>query len=258
MKFDPGFAITVTEDPPGFVYGHGVFGPEPEKRTLDAIRRSLADPDCSGPEYVYSIVMDVGKEKDRDRIRERNLLYGAVVYARGMLGSETVHSQGHMHAVSPSCGMRTCELYEIWSGEAYIYMQEYGGDDPGRCYAVHSLPGDVVIVPPGWVHAAIVADPSRNLSFGAWCVRDYGFDYECVRRHQGIAWSYRIEEGKGIFRQNPAYAPCTLQVVRPRLYSEFGLEPGKPVYTQFEEDPDRFRFVADPRACPVSWDTFKP
>ncbi len=39
--FDPGFDIIATYDPLGFSYGPDSFGPEPELRTLDAIRPSL-------------------------------------------------------------------------------------------------------------------------------------------------------------------------------------------------------------------------
>ena len=67
-------------------------------------------------------------------------------------------------------------------------MQEYAEDQPGRCYAVHAFPGDVVIVPPCWVHATISANPRLPLTFGAWCDREYGFVYEGVRKHKGIAW----------------------------------------------------------------------
>ena len=59
-------------------------------------------------------------------------------------------------------------------------MQEYGKDDAGNCYAVHAKAGEVVIVPPGWVHATINANVEKPLTFGAWCVRDFGFDYEEV------------------------------------------------------------------------------
>ena len=45
-------------------------------------------------------------------------------------------------------------------------MQEYAEDQPGRCYAVHAFPGDVVIVPPYWVHATISANPRLPLTFG--------------------------------------------------------------------------------------------
>ena len=256
MKFYPGFEVRPTADPLGFQYGQGVFGPQVENRTLDSIRKNLRDPHCQGPEIVYSIAMDVGNEKDRAAMLGRNLLYGAVTYAKGKLGEEPVRSQGHIHAFSPSCGISTCEVYEIWSGAAYIYMQETAGDNPGRCYAVLAYPGEVVIVPPNWAHCTIVADITQNLTLGAWCVRDYGFDYRGVRSHGGVAWFPVVRDQAIVFQKNPAYHSEECVIKRPRPCTELGIEPGKPIYTQFEEDPDRFLFVSHPQLA--NWENFVP
>lgn len=259
MSFYPGFDITATYDPLGFAYGPDVFGPVPELRMLDAIRPSLRDPSCDGPEVVYAISMDVGREEDLATMVERDLLYGAVTYSKGLLGDEPVRSQGHIHAVSPSCGASTCEVYEIWSGAAYIYMQESAKDDSGRCFAVYAEPGDVVIVPPNWAHATIVGDVSENLTFGAWCVRDYGFDYEDVRAHGGIAWFPQVDsDGKTSWTANPAYGPSELDVRRPRAYTDFGLRQGVPIYQQFVENPDLFLFVSKPQLAEGLWRGFEP
>ena len=255
--YSPGFPIEPTFDPLGFHYPEGVFGPEVENRTLDSIRKSLLDPTAEGPEIVYSIAMDVGNEEDKEEIVKRNLLYGAVTYSKGVIGKEPVRSQGHIHAVSPSCGSSTCEVYEIWSGAAYIYMQETAEDDPGRCFAVLAYPGDVVIVPPNWAHATIVADTSQNMSFGAWCVRDFGFDYTGVRAHGGIAWFPVVQEdGSMKFIKNERYQTKEVIVKRPRIYTELHIEPGKPIYQQFKEDPDRFLFVPQPER--FDWTDFTP
>lgn len=258
LIFDPGFGIRPVYDPLGFEYEETAFGPEVENRRLDAIRSSLMDPECEGPDIVYSIAMDVGEWKDREEIEKRNLLYGAVTYARGLLGKEPVRSQGHIHAVSPSCGASTCEVYEIWSGSACIYMQETANDDPGRCFAVLAGPGEVVIVPPGWAHCTIVADPTQNMTFGAWCVRDYGFDYTGVRAHKGVAWFPVIEDGELQFLPNRQYGKSHIMVKHPRHYLEFGLETGIPIYRQFQEDPDRFLFVAQPDVAEKKWHDFIP
>ena len=258
MVVDPGFDITPTYDPFGFAYGPDTFGPEPELRTLDAIRPSLMDPTCDGPDIVYAIAMDVGRTQDLPAMVERDLLYGVVTYSKGLLGAEPVRSQGHIHAVSPSCGLSTCEVYEIWSGAAYIYMQESGKDDPGRCFAVYAEPGDVVIVPPGWVHATIVGDVSQNLTFGAWCVRDYGFDYDDVRAHKGIAWFPQVIEGRCEWVANETYKPSEIVVGTPRDYTEFGLRRGVPIYQQFVENPDLFLFVSKPDTAKDLWEAFEP
>lgn len=258
MRFDPGFDIAPTYDPLGFRYGAGVFGPKPEDRSLDAIRKNLLDPGCGGPETVYSIVMDVGRKEDREIMLERNLLYGVVTYAKGTLGREPVRSQGHIHAVSRSCGMSTCEVYEIWNGSAYIYMQETAKDNPGRCYAVYAGAGDVVIVPPGWAHATISADITQNLTFGAWCVRDFGFDYKDVRAHKGIAWFPVVADSQIEFIANHNYEKSRIIIKAPRVYREFGIEKGQSIYGQFVDDPDRFLFVSRPQTAKKEWEHFVP
>lgn len=199
LDFYPGLDIYPTTDPIGFNYGKEVFGPAVELRTLDSIRKSLRDPTCQGPEIVYSIAMDVGKEIHKSLLQELHLLYGVVTYAAGTLGDEPIRSQGHIHIRSSFAnGWSTPEVYEIWQGEAIIYMQESGSDNPERCIAIQGKPGDVILVPPGWVHATISASIDTPLTFGAWCDRNYGFDYNEVRVHQGIAWFPVIGKEKTI------------------------------------------------------------
>ncbi len=129
--FDPQLGVRSTSDLQ-FEYGPGVFGPAPEFRHLDDIRRSLRDPNCTGPDPVYSIAMDVGRAEHGHELAQRMLLVGVVAYAAGRLGDEPVRSQGHIHAVAPHCGWSTPELFEIWEGRAIIYAQERATDDPGQ------------------------------------------------------------------------------------------------------------------------------
>ena len=175
MQFQFGLDISSTKEPLGFTYGKNCFGPPVENRKLNDIRESLLDPGCSGPETVYAIAMDVGKKEHKKILQDRMLLYGLVTYAPGRLGEEPVRSQGHIHKVSKHSGWSPPEVYEIWSGSAVIYMQEYADDYPGQCFAVYANTGDIVIVPPQWAHATISADPLMPLTFGAWCDREFGF-----------------------------------------------------------------------------------
>lgn len=94
MDYYPGFDISFDNATHEFAYGKGVYGPKSELRLLDDIRPSFEDPACSGPEVLYSIAMDVGRETDRDMIVERNLLFGVVWYSSGSMGEEPVRFQG--------------------------------------------------------------------------------------------------------------------------------------------------------------------
>lgn len=259
MKYYPGFDIVPTSDPLGFEYGKNCFGPVVENRTLDSIRMSLLDPNCKGPETVYAIAMDVGKKEHLQAMRDRMLLFGTVTYAAGKLGNEPVRSQGHIHRKSSHSGWSPPEIYEIWAGKAIIYMQKFVDDDPGTCYAVFAEPGDVVIVPPGWGHATISADPEQTLTFGAWCDREYGFEYDKVRAHKGLAWYPLLDDnGKISWFANKNYHKSSLIKKRPEDYSNFGIVRGEAIYTRFERDHDTFQFVSKPWLKEEQWKDFIP
>ena len=256
MRFDPGFDISFTE-PLNFRFGETAFGPQPELRSLDVLRPALRDPDAAGPDPVYAIVMDIGKRSHHNELKQRMLLFGAVTYATGRLGDEVVRSQGHVHKISSHSGWAAPEIYEIWNGVAFIYMQEFLADYPGRCFAVNAGPGDIVIVPPGWAHTSMSANTTEHLILGALCDREYGFHYEEVRRRHGLAW-YALMDGRGeiCWEQNPYYQKGDLIVCSPRDYRAFGVQRGRPLYSQFEDDFNKFQWVSKPALVRHLWKSY--
>jgi len=258
-KFDPGLDVRVLKDTLNFRYGPGVFGPKPEYRSLDAIRGSLRDPNCGGPDPVYAIAMDVGRVEDLDELKRRMLLFGVVMYAKGRLGDGPVRSQGHVHAISPHCGWSTPELFEIWEGRAFIYCQENSGEDPGRCIALDAGPGERVVMPPGWSHYVANANLNSPLIFGAWCDRQYGFDYTQMRAHHGLAWfPLMADDGEVGWEPNPTYSLSRLEHRKARTYPELGLSPSMTIYELFRHDPESVQWVSDPARLGNLWQRFEP
>jgi len=259
VRFKPGLEIEFANNPMGFRYGSGVFGPKPEYRSLDAIRPSLRDPDCQGPDPVYAIAMDVGRQDDLDELKRRMLLFGIVMYAGGRLGDEPVRSQGHKHAISPHSGWSAPELFEIWQGKAIVYAQENAGDDPGRCFVIEASPGDKVVMPPGWSHYVVNASSAAPLIFGAWCDRQYGFDYGEMRAHRGLAWFPRIAANDEIgWEKNPSYSASTLISRRARAYPEMGLSFEIPIYENLRRSPESIQWVSEPARLDRLWPSFEP
>jgi glucose-6-phosphate isomerase len=250
--------VRIRPDSLDFVYGPGVYGPPAEIRRLDAIRESLRDPECAGPEEIYGIAMDVGKLEHRRDLEQRYLLFGFVVYAPGLMGEEPVRSQGHVHAIAPHCGWSTPEVFEIWEGRAIIYAQQRAEDDPGRCIAVQAGPGEKVVVPPGWAHCVINADPSARLLFCALCERQYGFVYDGVRSRHGLAW-YPIVRGEGIaWERNEHYRPSELHLSGVRHYPELSISTQMSLYSQYETSPASLQWVSEPARVSDLWPVFDP
>lgn len=242
----------------GFRYGAGVFGPKPEYRTLQAIRPSLRDPNCEGPDPVYAIAMDVGRKEDADELKKRMLLFGIVMYAGGRLGDEPVRSQGHVHAISSHSGWSAPELFEIWEGNAIIYAQENRGDDPGRCFAIEASPGDKVVMPPAWSHYVVNADSHLPLIFGAWCDRQYGFDYAAMRAHHGLAWFPTFADDEIHWLPNPNYSSSILRNRKARTYPELKLLSDRPIYENLRCDPESIQWVSEPARFQELWRHFEP
>ena len=257
-RFDPQLDVSLSVQEMTFEYGEGVFGPSVELRRLDAIRGSLLDPSCCGPDPVYAIAMDVGRSKHREELARRMLLFGVVAYAAGHLGREPVRSQGHVHAIAPHCGWSTPELFEIWQGRAVVYAQESASDEPARCIAVEAGPGDQVVVPPGWAHCVINADPGQQMVFGAWCDRQYGFVYDDVRAHHGLAWFPVLNGEKLDWERNRNYRPSALSIRSARSYPELGLNADVTIYTQFAQNPASMQWISQPALKTHVWSTFEP
>lgn len=259
METYGGLNIGVDFEKKEFMYGTDCFGPEVEKRHIDDIRHSLRVFDSQGPDIVYTIAMDIGKKEHRFALKKANLLYGACIYSKGRIGQEPVRSQGHIHAVSLSCNASTPEVYEIWFGEAYVLMQATAKPDVGKAYAVHGKVGDIIIVPPGYAHCTINARQDIEMVFGAWCIRDYGFDYTDVRKQKGLMYFPVFNEtGQVEFELNSNYQAGELVIKEPRIYHEFGLDKAQKIYPTYEMNPNKFDFVTDPKKYKKVWENFEP
>jgi glucose-6-phosphate isomerase, archaeal len=260
-QFDPHLDIRSDElTELGIKYGRGTFGPpEPEVRQLSAIRGSLLHPGCTGPENVYAIAMDVGRTEHAEELKRRMLLFGVVLYAAGKLGREPVRSQGHVHAVAPHCGWSTPELIEIWQGRAIVYLQRFVADDPGPCLAITAVPGQIVVVPPGWAHCVMNSNPHAEMMFGAFCDRQYAFEYTAVRARGGLSWFAQFDDQDRIeWRRNERYQPSALTARNARTYEELGLDPSLPIYEQFARDPQSMQWVSEPNLFRDLWPSFLP
>jgi glucose-6-phosphate isomerase len=233
----------------GFAFGPTMHAVPSEQRQLDAVRASLMDPGCDGPDLLYTIYMDFCRRADRERIVGDGLLYGGVIYAAGAMGREFVRSQGHRHT-SNEHGVSYPEVYEFWHGRGLLYMQKEVGPEITDCRVMTCSPGDVAIVPPDWVHLTVnVGD--EPLAFGAWCARGQGFDYEGVRRLQGTAW-YFLADGSRV--PNPRFTRTVEPVRQPmRDYPEFDIVQKRPVYEQYLERPERLRFMSHPHEFMDDW-----
>ena len=96
------------------------------------------------------------------------------------------------------------------------------------------------------------------MMFGAWCDRQYGFDYDDVRAHGGLAWRPLLREDGIEWQRNSTYAHAQLVSRHARAYPELGVSDALPIYEQFARDPSSMQWVSEPAAVEDIWDAFEP
>jgi glucose-6-phosphate isomerase, archaeal len=231
-------------------FGDGVEHPDGERRRLDDVRASLADPTAAGPDHLYTVYMDIARRQDLPALHDQGLLYGAVVYNHGTIGRELLRSQGHIHSEKPGTGLRHSEVYEFWTGNGFVYLQKECGPDVTRAYLVPVGPGDKVVVPFGWVHLTVNAGP-EVLSFGAWCARDNKLEYDELRALGGPAHFFLPDGG---IVPNPRYRTVPEPVrVAPSDLPLLDIPYDRPIYTSWRERPSLFDFLPNPERLGDIW-----
>ena len=250
LRAASGLDVSLDDEVPALRFGGDVIHAEGEHRRLSDIRATLADPEASGPDHLYTIYMDVCRARDHGALVEQSLLFGAVVYNHGTLGPERLRSQGHRHSRKPGTELRYSEVYEFWAGHGFIYLQRECDRVVTRALLVPVGPGDRVIVPLGWVHLT-VASEHETLAFGAWCARDGLLEYDELRALGGPA-HFLLANGE--VATNPRYASVAeVEVVAPDSLPQFGVPADLPIYRAWQESPGLFDFLPKPELVERAW-----
>jgi glucose-6-phosphate isomerase, archaeal len=231
-------------------FGPGMTHPSEVHRTLDDVRSMLQDPTAQGPKDLYTIYMDIGRTQDLEALEAQGLLYGAVVYNHGTVGGERLRSQGHIHSEQPGTGLRYSEVYEFWTGRAYVYLQRECAPEVTRAILVEVGPGDRVIVPSGWVHLVVTLG-DEIVSFGAWCARDNRIEYDGLRALGGPAYFVLADESVSV---NARYrSVADIEYVSPADLPDFDIPTDRPIYGAWQDDPRLFDFLPTPELGRARW-----
>ena len=89
--------------------------------------------------------------------------------------------------------------------------------------------------------------------------QDYGFVYEGVRKHRGIAW-FPVFNGSDELEwiANSMYDSSHLICKSPSDYISVDIRKGVSIYRQFEENPEILLYVPNPALKAEVWRDFEP
>lgn len=207
----------------------------------------LYEPRGSGPEELYYMYRGVCRERDRELLRGHGLRYDVTVLRPGSVGSEYIKTAGHYHPVKPGTEMTYPEVYEVLHGCAHYLLQTEPGEDGVDAILIEAMPGDKVLIPPGYGHITINPGPSF-LVMSNWVASDFASVYEPIFELGGGAYFELLRDGENEqYVVNPRYKPVPGFATRPvEDLPQYGLVHGQPMYFSFLESPARFAFLTNP------------
>lgn len=229
-------------------------GMEPEDCRPDIRRRTdmldvLYDKNAAGIEELYYMYRGLCLVEDSKDIAEAGLRYDITAIRPGRLGGEFVKTAGHYHPRKPDAGVTWPEVYEVLSGRAHYLLQRMRAEQPDQievALSISALPGDKVLIPPGFGHITINAGDDF-LVMSNWVAEGFSSIYEPIRQMKGGAF-YGLEDNGGIkFVPNQNYSsipPLTVCPVVP--VEQFMLSRDIQLYNIFKIYKEALRFLTSP------------
>ncbi|MBS3898507.1 MAG: hypothetical protein KGZ54_09100 [Dethiobacter sp.] len=210
---------------------------------LDVLFAAAADSE----DELYYMYRDVCRAEDRPLIAKHGLRYDVTVLRPGQIGGEYIKTAGHYHPLKPGTDYTYPEVYEVLYGRAHYLLQTEPDEDGVEAILVEALPGDKVLIPPGYGHITI--NPGNTfLVMSNWVAAGFDSSYGAIKALGGGAYfELASKEEDEQFIVNPRYQPV------PRLSGravedrpEFGLVRGLPMYQEFLRSPEKFEFLTSP------------
>lgn len=205
-------------------------------------------------EPFYDVYRGIAFPEDVELLRDHKFQYDITIIMPGQVGGECKKTSGHYHGWNPAKTNTYAEVYEVIKGTALYVLQKspnFDAEDPGELVVedlilatVHE--GETIIIPPNYGHASVnIGDGPLVFSNLAYtpCV----VNYDPVRYYHGMSYYLMKKDGELTAESNGRYQnvpePKFAAVKEnPRLGIRFGL----PVYQSFKENPEAFRFLAEP------------
>lgn len=257
----------------GMVLGRDVSLEEKSVRKISDMKDILSEVGAfSGDDgKLYYMYREVACVAHKTKIREFGVRYDITVIPQGLLGNEYIKTAGHYHAVDKKTGLEFAEIYEVLHGRALYLLQKLNEtkDVVVDAYLVYALPGDKVVIPPGFGHITI--NPfSDTLVMANWVAADWASNYFLIKKRHGAAWfvEKNISTLPAENKEKPNSAEYTiddslaLRIIRNcnwqiaenlklKIISAADILPGslrseKPMYLDFMEMPAKYEFLLRP------------
>ena len=220
----------------------------PDVRTTDQARHVLWNMTATQPHELYFMYRGLLRANDRALFHARRIRYDITVIVPGTVGDEYVKTVGHYHPEVLGTGVPYPEVYEVLHGKAHYLLQKVDESGPAAkdVVIVEALPGDKVLIPPGYGHVTI--NPGDEpLVMSNLIEYEFKSIYGPMVTAHGASVYELDHDGTPVLVENDHYTEVVQpRLVRPKEFEALGLLSDKPLYTAFLEDYRKFDYLVKP------------
>lgn len=218
---------------------------EPDVRRVEDFEKVLApDSPLTGPEEAYLMYRDIGFPADKEMFRGRNYRYDITILKPGVVGKELLKTVGHYHPVIPGTNITYPEVYEVISGRAHYICQKAEGNKVVEFFVVEALPGQKVVIPPGYGHITINPE-DEPLVMSNVTADGFKSIYAPLEELHGAAF-YEMANFSWVKNENYE-VEATPKWAKANEVPEFGLTEATPLYASITQNPDKFDYLLHPQ-----------
>lgn len=198
-----------------------------------------------GPEDAYLMYRDIGWNKDKEMFRRYNYRYDITVIRPGVVGRELMKTVGHYHPLVPGSDVTYPEVYEVINGRAHYICQKVEGTKVLEFFVVEALPGQKVVIPPGYGHITINPE-NEPLVMSNVTADGFKSIYTPLEETGGAAF-YELEDFS--WEKNGRYdIAVEPQWAQANEVPDFGLTEAVPLYVAITQNPEKFDYLVNPEA----------
>lgn len=243
-----GLDIKFDEKQYRLIFANDVMPREAAIRTIDQMKKVLADSNVKSPKELYFMYRDVYGLKDSETIKQHKLRFDVTIIKPDKLGKEFMKTAGHYHPSSYP------ELYEVVYGEALCLQQRPDENDFRKVkevIVVKAKQGQKIVCLPYFGH--ILINPgNKPLITSNWVSSEFSSEYKLYNESRGAAY-YAFHKMLNIDWQKNEFftqVPKITFLTPSDDIGEFGLKTDRPMYSlasdlkklDFLNQPDKYKY----------------
>lgn len=257
LSLQAGFPLLLDMDTPDIITGGDIRFIQ-ETRRVRNMKDVLFEPDAlplDSPLYWNYKLEHAGQSTEL--FKKMRLTFGLVLLPAMKIGVEYVKTHGHYHSSISSSSIGHPEVYTHYFGELYLYMQRRSRGSTTElddCVIYEMIPGQSIMVPPGYAHILINPSQEPALMAGLYSI-DAIHDYQPILEPAGGAYFLINETGRDRFVANKRYSKIPpLREVDDLCGTRFSPpHQDHPLWSSFIAKPECYAFINDPEKAALQF-----